>query len=117
MTLKKRFLEAISNGDLGQKDEFGAIVSLKEFKSYFKDVRSDYVNSFLPAAVIEVGQRTATHTRFVFRVKKGVYRVHPGVIDGHCVTTKSSDTPDLSLMHIHTIKEQSPAPYRVQYIH
>jgi len=104
----------VSNGNLGQKDDFGAIVSLKEFKSYFKDVRSDYINSFLPAAVIEVGQRTATHTRFVFRVRKGVYRVHPDVIAGHCVSN-SGDTPDLSLMHIHTIKEQ-PEPYRVQQV-
>jgi len=91
MTLKNRFLEAISRGDLGEADDFGIIVSLKEFKLYFNDVKSDYVNSFLPAAVIETGQRSATHTRFVFRVKKGIYRVHPDVIPGQCITDYPTD--------------------------
>ena len=77
MTLKIRFLEAVSSGDLGEFDDSGVVVTLKEFKSFFKDVKSDYVNSFLPAAVIEAGQKTATHTKFLFRVRKGVYRVHP----------------------------------------
>jgi len=83
MTLKIRFLEAVSGGDLGEFDDSGVIVTLKEFKSYFKDVKSDYVNSFLPAAVIEAGQKTATHTKFLFRVRKGVYRVHPDAMDAH----------------------------------
>ena len=83
MTLKIRFLEAVSGGDLGEFDDSGVIVTLKEFKSFFKDVKSDYVNSFLPAAVIEAGQKTATHTKFLFRVRKGVYRVHPDAMEAH----------------------------------
>ncbi len=83
MTLKKRFLDAVASGDLGDVDDFGVIVSLKQFKSYFKDVKSDYINSFLPAAVIETGQYSATHTKYVFRVRKGVYRVHPDALEQH----------------------------------
>lgn len=83
MTLKKRFLDAVSSGDLGDMDDFGVVVSLKQFKSYFKDVKSDYINSFLPAAVIETGQYSFTHTKYVFRVRKGVYRVHPGALEQH----------------------------------
>lgn len=83
MTLKIRFLEAVSSGDLGEFDDSGVVVTLKEFKSFFKDVKSDYVNSFLPAAVIEAGQKTATHTKFLFRVRKGVYRVHPDAMEAH----------------------------------
>lgn len=109
MTLKNRFLEAISNGDLGEADDFGAIVSLKEFKSYFKDVKSDYINSFLPAAVIEIGQRSATHTRFVFRIRKGIYRVHPDVISGHHAT---SYIPELTLPHINSKIEEQKVPYQ-----
>lgn len=83
MTLKQRFLEAISSGDLGEVDDFGVIVSLKQFKVFFMDVKSDYINSFLPAAVIETGQYTATHTKYLFRIRKGVYRIHPDAIEEH----------------------------------
>ncbi len=76
MQLKDRFIEAVISGELGKIDDYGVTVSLKEFKKYFSDIKSDYLNSFLPAATIEVGQYSATHTKFVFRVKKGLYRVH-----------------------------------------
>ncbi len=81
MTLKRRFLEAISSGELGEVDDFGVIVTLKQFKAFFIDVKSDYINSFLPAAVIETGQYTATHTKYLFRIRKGVYRIHPDAIE------------------------------------
>jgi len=86
MTLKERFLDAVSNGYLGEVDDFGVVVSLKQFKAYFKDVKSDYINSFLPAAVIEVGQQSATHTKYVFRVRKGLYRVHPDALQEHAAS-------------------------------
>ena len=56
MQLKERFLNAIISGELGKQSEFGVIVTLKEFKRHFGDIQSAYVNSFLPAAVIEPGQ-------------------------------------------------------------
>lgn len=91
MTLKIRFLEAVSSGELGEVDDSGVIVSLKQFKSYFEDVKSDYVNSFLPAAVIEAGQKSATHTKFLFRVRKGVYRVHDDAMDAHNFDEQTAD--------------------------
>jgi len=50
ITLKVRFLMAVTNGEIGQVDDAGVIVSLKEFKAHFNDIKSDYINSFLPAA-------------------------------------------------------------------
>jgi len=54
MTLKDRFLKAVVTGELGDVDDFGVVVSLKDFKLCFSDVKSDYINSFLPAAVIVI---------------------------------------------------------------
>ena len=111
MTLKKRFLDAVSSGNLGEVDDFGVVVSLKQFKTYFKDVKSDYINSFLPAAVIEVGQQSTTHTKYVFRVRKGLYRVHPDAIEGHYST--SYDDTDM-LTHMNDKVEESMFCYRQQ---
>lgn len=80
-TLKQRFLQAVIEGELGQLNDLGgATVTLREFRRYFSDVDFNYAGSFLPGAVIETGQRTPTHTRFVFRLKRGVYLVHPDTI-------------------------------------
>ena len=79
--LKDRFLTAVVNGKIGRIENAGVIVSLKEFKAHFTDIKSDYINSFLPAATIEPGQRSVSHTKYFFRVKKGVYLVHPEVLD------------------------------------
>lgn len=83
MLIKERFLNAVVSGELGTTDEFGIIVRLREFKTYFNCIKSDYANSFLPAAVIEIGQHHITHTKFLYRVGKGLYRVHPDVIKEH----------------------------------
>lgn len=91
MTLKLRFLEAVSKGELGEVDDFGVVVSLREFKTYFSDVTSDYINSFLPAAVIETGQYTATHTKYLFRIRKGQYRVHPDALKQYQAAYMNSD--------------------------
>lgn len=81
-TLKQRFLAAVITGKLGTLNEMGgAIVSLKEFRRYFSDVDFNYAGSFLPGAVIETGQLSATRTQFVFRIGRGVYMVHPDVIE------------------------------------
>lgn len=74
--LKERFLSAVNNGELGSVDDRGVIVTLKEFKRHFTDIKTQYVTSFLPAATIEPGQVSMTHTKFVFRLRKGVYLVH-----------------------------------------
>jgi len=109
MTLKNRFLEAVSSGDLGEVDDFGVVVSLKEFKLYFKDVKSDYINSFLPAAVIETGQYSTTHTKFLFRVRKGTYRVHPDAIEEH---NESGYIDELPVTHLNNKVEEAMMQYQ-----
>ena len=79
-SLKQRFLFAIVKGELGSVENAGVVVSLKEFKAYFSDIKTDYVNSFLPAATFEPGQSSVTHTKYLFRVRKGVYLVHAEAI-------------------------------------
>jgi len=78
--LKDRFIAAIKKGELGEIDELGVVFTLKEFKDTFADIKSDYINSFLPAATIEPGRKTLTHTKYLFRVRKGVYRVHSDLL-------------------------------------
>jgi len=105
MTLKDRFLKAVVTGELGDVDDFGVVVSLKDFKLCFSDVKSDYINSFLPAAVIETGQYSATHTRYLFRIRKGLYRVHP---DAMAQYQESDFVEELSLSH-NANKVEEPA--------
>jgi len=83
LPLKDRFLIAVVKGEIGRIENSGVIVSLKEFKAHFNDITSDYINSFLPAATIEPGQRSITNTKYLFRVKKGVYLVHPEVLKSY----------------------------------
>jgi len=81
MTLKQRFLEAVVKGELGRIEDRGVVVTLKAFKEYFSDVKTYYINSFLPASTIEPGRVEMTKTRFLFRIASGVYLVHPDAID------------------------------------
>ena len=76
MTLKERFLKAVSSGELGKPTEYGTIVTVLELKAYFKDINREYLETFLPAASIEQGRYKVSNTRYVFRIKNGVYRVH-----------------------------------------
>jgi len=39
-SLKDRFLEAVNSGKLGTTKEFGVVVTVQEFKGYFKDIES-----------------------------------------------------------------------------
>ncbi|MFK5947839.1 MAG: hypothetical protein QM500_03580 [Methylococcales bacterium] len=83
MLMKKRFFNAVVSGNLGSVDDTGIIVELKQFKAFFDDIESDYINSFLPAATIEKGRLDFSHTKYLFRVRKGVYRIHPDAIEEH----------------------------------
>ncbi|VAW62047.1 hypothetical protein MNBD_GAMMA09-2293 [hydrothermal vent metagenome] len=80
-TLKQRFLAAVINGELGSLEPQGYIVTLKEFKMYFSDITTQYVDSFLPAATIEPGQISMSHMRFLFRLHPGVYLLHSDLIE------------------------------------
>jgi len=79
-SLRSRFINAIASGNLGRVDEQGIIFTLKEFKLYFAEIKTDYINSFLPASTIESGRMEMSHTKFLFRIRKGVYRVHPELL-------------------------------------
>jgi len=79
-SLRSRFINAIASGELGRVDEQGIIFTLKEFKLYFAEIKTDYINSFLPASTIETDRMEMTHTKFLFRIRKGVYRVHPDLL-------------------------------------
>ena len=80
-TLKTRFIEAIKNGELGTHEPHGTIITLKQFKQYFSEIETQYISSFLPAATLEPGMCTMTHTKFVFRIAKGVYKLHPDLLE------------------------------------
>jgi hypothetical protein len=93
MTLKQRFLHAIVQGEIGDINELGgAVVSLREFRRYFHDIDFNYAGSFLPGAVIETGQMSATHTRFVFRIGRGKYMVHPDAIEEYRCSLNAEGT-------------------------
>jgi len=82
MTLKEQFLSAVVAGKLGSRDPQGeTIVTLQEFKHYFAEVKPSYSGIFLSGSVIETGQYTPTHSRFVFRIAKGVYKIHPAALN------------------------------------
>jgi len=78
--LKDRFLEAVVKGELGSVEKDGAVVLLKEFKAYFSDITTQYVSSFMPAATFEPGRFRPTHTKFLFRLRKGAYLIHSDVL-------------------------------------
>ena len=78
--LKDRFLEAVVIGELGSVEKEGAVVLLREFKAYFSDITTQYVSSFMPAATFEPGQFRPTHTKFLFRLRKGAYLIHSDVL-------------------------------------
>ena len=78
--LKDRFFEAVLNGELGSVEEAGVVVTLKAFKAYFSDITTQYVSSFMPAATFEPGRFRPSHTRFLFRLRKGAYLIHCDVL-------------------------------------
>ena len=78
--LKDRFLRAVVLGELGAVENGGMVVTLKAFKRYFRDIKTQYVSSFMPAATFEPGMFTPSPTKFLFRVGKGVYLIHSDVL-------------------------------------
>ncbi len=84
ITIKDKFLDAVINGEIGEDDGFGVTVTLKEFRKHFQDkIKTGYISSFLPAAVMDGNQETPSHTKYLKRAKKGIYRVHPDAIEEH----------------------------------
>ena len=61
----------------------GTVVALKDFKACFSDITSQYVSSFLPAVTFEPGQSSLSHTKYLFRIRKGVYLLYPDALRGY----------------------------------
>ena len=109
MQLKTRFFMAIISGELGKTDDKGVIVELKDFKKYFSDVTTDYVNSFLPAATIEKGLSSMSHTKYVFRLKKGIYRAHPDALEDQTRLLNKSHNSAIETMMIRCLQKDDMA--------
>jgi len=60
-TLKERFVKAINEGKLGIADDYGILVTQREFRAYFSDIKTKYKSTFLPAGIIESGRTELTH--------------------------------------------------------
>jgi len=102
MTIKEIFLNAIICGEIGKKDVYGVFVELSEFQMHFKDViKSDYINTFLPAATIEKGRCHASQTKFLFRIKKATYRVHPDAIEEQMKFNTKKANPQCKSVSFH----------------
>ena len=104
MTLKKRFLDAVVKGELGSVEDRGVVVTLKQFKAYFSDVTTDYNNSFLPASTIEPGRVDMSRTRFLYRLRKGVYLVHVDALD-EFIEQQLAQSDDIANDTGETVKE------------
>lgn len=81
-TLRQRFLAAVRAGQLGTQSHLGVVVTVKAFKAFFSDIDRNYASSFLASAAIETGRSQMTDTKYVMRLRKGLYRVHPEFIRG-----------------------------------
>jgi len=68
-TLKERFVKAINAG------------TREDFTEYFSDIKTQYKTSFLTGAVIESGRINASHTRSLFKMGRGLYRVHADLLE------------------------------------
>lgn len=104
MILKERFFSAVNAGELGYRDEYGIVVELKAFKRYFSDVPRSYVNAFLPAATIEPGRTFITDTKYLYRIRPGVYRLHQDALNRVDISSwfhnKNTDRA-ISMQHSH----------------
>jgi len=113
MTIKEFFLNAVICGEIGKRDAYGVIVESNEFKMHFKNViKSDYINTFLPAATIEKGRCHASQTKFLFRIKKATYRIHPDAIEEQIKINIKKETSQYKSISIHEYRCRKPATSR-----
>ncbi len=82
--LKHKFLDAVVDGKLGIMTESGLVVTTKEFVAYLEnESRPEYLRSYLPSVAIEPGRHMMQHNKYLFRLRQGVFRVHPDAITEH----------------------------------
>ena len=56
-------------------------LTITEFKAFFPDENHNYLGAFLSGATLEKGRTQMTHTQYLMRLRKGVYRMHPDVFE------------------------------------
>jgi len=62
----------------------GVIVTTREFTAYFiKQGKEDYLRSYLPSVAIEEGRHMMRHNKYLFKIKRGIYRIHNDAIIQH----------------------------------
>jgi len=83
MELKQLFLEALSNGDMGAIDDLGVVVTLEEFERKFPDTRNMNSAGFLPSSTLDTRDQPVCQDKFLYVVRKDVYRVHPDALDNY----------------------------------
>ena len=74
MTLRKRFLDAMIDGQLGK----GLIVTRQEFMQFFSKENPATTGVFLSNSEINTGAiHSPTYKHFTMRIDEGAYRIHP----------------------------------------
>ena len=83
MELKQLFLEALSNGDMGSIDDQGFVITLEEFERKFPHVAKQNSQGFLPASTLKSGDKSISPDKFLYVLRKDVYRLHPDALDNY----------------------------------
>ena len=81
--LKHYLLDAVISGEIGEHTEKELIVTTKEFVDYIAGKHqggNDYCRSYLPSVSIEAGRRERKHNKFLFKVGRGIYKIHENAI-------------------------------------
>ncbi len=84
--LKHHLLNAVVSGEIGKRTEIGLILTTKEFVQFFEDKhksKKGYFRSYLPSVSIEAGRRDMRHNKFLFKIGRGIYKVHEDAIHSH----------------------------------
>jgi len=84
--LKYQFLDAVTSGVIGTQTERGLIITTKEFVLYFEDKsksKIDYLRSYLPSVSIEAGRRDMKHNKYLFKMGRGIFKIHEDAITDH----------------------------------
>ena len=84
--LKHYLLDAVISGEIGKRTERGLIVTSKEFVQFFENKhnsKKDYFRSYLPSVSIEAGRRDMKHNKYLFKIGRGIYKIHEDAITSH----------------------------------
>jgi hypothetical protein len=92
--LKQHFLDAVISGGIGKRTENGLVITTKEFVQYFEDKlssKNNYLRSYLPSVSIEAGRHEMNHNKFLFKIGRGIYKIHEDAINSHSINRHSTN--------------------------